>query len=157
MFSLSTRANLVTCICLPVFELDGLKSGPVNLGDIPGHGGNLASTSCSGVHGDDWLSVASPAIEERIARYSAGEIRFNLLAIVKNRMRAWDKLRGLQYRPQAVISQEFPQRPSRQLVYLLAVPEAAPETHTRVCLITITAIYISSCSLPYQTLWFSAV
>ncbi|CAB1115316.1 unnamed protein product [Ectocarpus sp. CCAP 1310/34] len=68
-----------------VFELDGLKSGPVNLGDIPGHGGNLASASCSGIHGDDWLSVASPAIEERIARHSAGEIRFNLLAIVKNR------------------------------------------------------------------------
>jgi len=61
-----------------VFELDGLKSGPVLLGEIP---------SCSS--GDnasgDWLRVVSPAIEERIARYASGEIRFNLMAIVKNR------------------------------------------------------------------------
>lgn len=56
-----------------MFELDGLKSGPILVGEIPsaGDGG--------------WLRVVSPAIEERIARYSSGEIRFNLMAIVKNR------------------------------------------------------------------------
>eukprot|EP00903_Cladosiphon_okamuranus_P011874 g11155.t1 len=70
-----------------VFELDGLKSGPIILGEIPpapgANQGDLAD-SC-GNRGDDWLSVVSPAIEERIARYSSGEIRFNLMAIVKNR------------------------------------------------------------------------
>lgn len=60
---------------LKVFELDGLKSGPIILGETPP----------VGISGDDWLSVVSPAIEERIARYSSGEIRFNLMAIVKNR------------------------------------------------------------------------
>lgn len=67
-----------------VFELDGLKSGPIILGEIPlARQGNLAD-SCGG-RDAEWLSVASPAIEERIARYSSGEIRFNLMAIVKNR------------------------------------------------------------------------
>ncbi|CAM9427269.1 unnamed protein product [Chrysoparadoxa australica] len=51
-----------------VYELDGLKQGPVELGVT-----------------EDWLSVAAPAIEERINRYASSEIRFNLLAIVRNR------------------------------------------------------------------------
>lgn len=67
-----------------MFELDGLKSGPIILGEIPTTGqGDL--TSSGGISDDRWLTVASPAIEERIAKYSSGEIRFNLMAIVKNR------------------------------------------------------------------------
>eukprot|EP01036_Dinobryon_divergens_P010640 gene10640-14264_t len=38
-----------------VYELDGLKRGPVSLGQI--------------VAGEDWWTVARPAIEERMARY----------------------------------------------------------------------------------------
>ncbi|CAN0037230.1 unnamed protein product, partial [Scytosiphon promiscuus] len=61
-----------------VFELDGLRPGPIVLGDCP-------SRSDSRGNEGAWLEVASPAIEERIGRYSSGEIRFNLMAIVKNR------------------------------------------------------------------------
>lgn len=60
-----------------MFELDGLKSGPIFVGEIP-------PANCE-AGGDDWVSVVSPAIQERITKYSSGEIRFNLLAIVKNR------------------------------------------------------------------------
>lgn len=62
-----------------VLELDGLKPGPIFLGAVP------ASDASSASEGEKWLEVASPAIEERIARYSSGEIRFNLMAIVKDR------------------------------------------------------------------------
>jgi len=53
-----------------LFELDGLKAGPIQLAEIQE---NVA---------DSWLTAASQAIQERITRYTAKEIRFNLLAIV---------------------------------------------------------------------------
>lgn len=52
-----------------VYELDGLKAGPVLLGAIPDSLGDEA-----------WLTVARPAIESRIGRYSANETHFALMS-----------------------------------------------------------------------------
>jgi ubiquitin carboxyl-terminal hydrolase L5 len=54
-----------------VYELDGLKPGPIILG---------ASSN-----DDDWLTVAKPAIEERMMRYSSSETSFALLNICPKR------------------------------------------------------------------------
>lgn len=54
-----------------VYELDGLKEGPVLLG-----GCDMAK----------WIQVARPAIQARMGRYSQKEIRFTLLALVKDRI-----------------------------------------------------------------------
>ena len=57
-----------------VYELDGLQRGPVIVGSCPNR--------------DAWLSVVAPYIQARIAEYTASgdnEIRFNLMAIVKDR------------------------------------------------------------------------
>jgi len=56
-----------------LYELDGLQNAPIS------HG---VCTS------ENWLQVATPIIQQRIERYSANEIRFNLMALVKNRREA---------------------------------------------------------------------
>ncbi|ENN80940.1 ubiquitin carboxyl-terminal hydrolase isozyme L5 [Dendroctonus ponderosae] len=60
-----------------LYELDGLKSGPIDLGVIP------ADT--------EWTSVVKPIIEQRMKRYSEGEIHFNLMAIVTDRKLLYER------------------------------------------------------------------
>lgn len=56
-----------------LYELDGLKKGPINLG------------ACSN---ENWLDQVRPIIQQRIEQYSDKEIRFTLLALVANRLQA---------------------------------------------------------------------
>lgn len=53
-----------------LYELDGLQRGPI------AHG------ACGE---DDWLGRACPVIRERIEKYAGSEIRFNLMALVRDR------------------------------------------------------------------------
>ena len=59
-----------------LYELDGLKEGPIDLGVI----------------GDqNWLDVVRPVIEKRIQKYSEGEIHFNLMAMVSDRQMMYQR------------------------------------------------------------------
>lgn len=60
-----------------LYELDGLKSGPIDLGALP------ADT--------DWTDFVRPIIEKRMLKYSEGEIHFNLMAIVSDRILQYEK------------------------------------------------------------------
>lgn len=60
-----------------LIELDGLKEGPFDLGEIP--------------DGEDWISIARPHIEKRMQKYSDGEIHFNLMAIISDRKMLYEK------------------------------------------------------------------
>lgn len=60
-----------------LYELDGLKEGPIDLGTIP--------------PGQDWLSVVRPIIQKRIDKYSEGEIHFNLMALVSDRQMIYQR------------------------------------------------------------------
>lgn len=60
-----------------IYELDGLKPGPVRLGKIEDASGREEE-------GGAWLRAVRPHIEERIAQYG-GAIHFTLLAVIRNR------------------------------------------------------------------------
>jgi hypothetical protein len=55
-----------------VWKLDGMDGFPQDMGPIE--------------DGVDWLNIARPALQERVAQYAAGAIEFNLMAIVHDPM-----------------------------------------------------------------------
>ena len=55
-----------------MYELDGLREGPLDHGAIPS--------------GQDWISTVKPIIEARISKYQAGEIHFNLMAVIQDKL-----------------------------------------------------------------------
>lgn len=67
-----------------LYELDGLQQGPISFGE------------CTE---ETWLPLAREMIQQRIQKYAASEIRFNLLAIVG------DKLVQMQQEDQALTTQ----------------------------------------------------
>lgn len=72
-----------------VYELDGLQPGPIPVG-----GGGSANDCAT----DDlsWLALARTAIQDRIDKYAASEIKFNLMALVKDkRMNIQSKIREM--------------------------------------------------------------
>jgi len=52
-----------------VYELDGLKPGPIDHGPA----------------GADWTDAVRPIIEARMQKYTAGEIHFNLMALIQDK------------------------------------------------------------------------
>lgn len=60
-----------------LYELDGLKDGPIDLGAVPTTG--------------HWIDLARPVIEKRIKKYQDGEIHFNLMALISDRKQMYEK------------------------------------------------------------------
>eukprot|EP01082_Thalassiosira_pseudonana_P012589 g11123.t1 g11123 contig5:158004-158919(+) len=61
-----------------VYELDGLKEGPIRVGSYKKEGEDGNSTL-------QWVQVARDSIQNRLSHYSPTEIKFNLMAMVQDR------------------------------------------------------------------------
>jgi len=59
-----------------LYELDGLKPGPIDLGE------------CTE---DNWVSIATPIIKLRMDSFAKAEISFSLLAVIKNRIELFEE------------------------------------------------------------------
>lgn len=60
-----------------LYELDGLKDGPIDHGPISSD--------------QDWLNVVRPIIMKRINKYTEGEIHFNLMALISDRKMLYER------------------------------------------------------------------
>ncbi len=73
-----------------IYEIDGLKPGPIKLGTL--------------ADGEDWLTAIIPHIQERMGRYLSGEIRFSLMAMIKDqRIAIQEKLEEIQSKAEGQI------------------------------------------------------
>jgi len=59
-----------------LYELDGLKAGPIDLGE------------CTE---ENWVSLAAPIIQTRMESFAKAEIKFSLLAVIKNRVELYEE------------------------------------------------------------------
>eukprot|EP00455_Lapot_gusevi_P018114 TRINITY_DN1981_c0_g9_i1.p1 TRINITY_DN1981_c0_g9~~TRINITY_DN1981_c0_g9_i1.p1 ORF type:complete len:333 (+),score=102.34 TRINITY_DN1981_c0_g9_i1:66-1064(+) len=59
-----------------LYELDGLKAGPILLDE------------CTD---ENWLDQVRPHIQNRINKYASNEIRFNLMALIRNRKEVFEQ------------------------------------------------------------------
>jgi ubiquitin carboxyl-terminal hydrolase L5 len=98
-----------------VWELDGLKSGPLEVGELT-----------SDPNRNGWMEVARPALRIKMAKYGGsgledGDIRFSLLAIVPDaQMKLTDDLEFLKLDKQKLESQM--EKGWEQKVIILVVP-----------------------------------
>jgi ubiquitin carboxyl-terminal hydrolase L5 len=74
-----------------VYELDGLQAGPILCGEVE------ENVNANDNGNDlDWLQVARSAIQTRIEKYAATEIKFNLMALTADkRLLIQSKLKSL--------------------------------------------------------------
>jgi ubiquitin carboxyl-terminal hydrolase L5 len=76
-----------------VFELDGLKGGPIRIGSVS--------------EGANWVSVAAPEIQRRCAELGADAVKFSLMAVMGNRAKQAEKDIALATERRNVIASEM--------------------------------------------------
>ena len=60
-----------------VYELDGLKAGPILIGPSSGSGG-----------AESWIDVVKREVQRRVDEFTSDETHFNLMAVVPNKLKA---------------------------------------------------------------------
>jgi ubiquitin carboxyl-terminal hydrolase L5 len=75
-----------------VWELDGLKSGPIEVGEIPTTAASTSEHLPTSHPTQGWMDIVRPALRMKMRKYGGaeegGNIRFSLLALVNGRYQA---------------------------------------------------------------------
>ena len=116
-----------------LWELDGLRKGPIKLCDLSvpqkmeaeggGEGGAAAAAAATATAGEataapengedgDWLDRVGPFIQERISRHAEGECRFNLMAVVQSRLLAAEERARTAEETVAAVASSSPSDPA---------------------------------------------
>eukprot|EP01135_Chromosphaera_perkinsii_P004201 Nk52_evm20s271 gene=Nk52_evmTU20s271 len=64
-----------------LYELDGLKAGPIDLGPYDASSGNC-----------DWLTKITPVIQSRMEKYCRSEVHFNLMGLIDDQVDKWRRV-----------------------------------------------------------------
>jgi len=67
-----------------VYELDGLQSGPIQIGSYKNKDGSTENNGTTAT-AMDWIQVARDAIQKRLSHYASTEIKFNLMAMTQDK------------------------------------------------------------------------
>ena len=128
-----------------LYELDGLREGPIDLGPIP--------------ESTEWVETARPVIEKRIQQYNTDEIQFNLMALVADKENVYKrKLLELEYQLSSGMETDAIEVQMAELRQLISAQEEKLRSYkVRTVFLLVITFLIIYLALPLSSMFHVAI